>query len=97
MGVTPLVWVEPVVGPAGSGLSAHGTGRDQRAHARGALDLVPPDPNHDHDRERGDVNQRDENDQGGHTAAHMLPSCRGTSSADDDFVRLHAAIYVTIC
>jgi hypothetical protein len=67
--VALLVRVEPVVAPLGGWLAAHSAWFDEGAPARGAVDLVPPLPNHDHDDECGDMNQGDENDQGGQAAA----------------------------
>jgi hypothetical protein len=92
--VALLVRVQHVVGAAGSWLAAYSARRALRAVARGAIDLVPPDADHDHDHQGGDVNQGDENDQGGQVA-HFAPLLPGTSGARDDFVQLHGAIRVT--
>lgn len=89
-----LVRVESVVAAVGSWRAAHGARCDQRAVAPGAIDLVLPDPNHDHDHECGEVNQADENDQGGQ-AAHSSPPLPGTSRGRPVFVQPEHAIYVT--
>src|ERR1700722_8842266 len=88
-----LVRVQSVVATPASWLAADSTRPDQVPVARGALDLVPPDPDHDHDNERGEVNQGDENDQHRQTAAHIpLPSSPGTTGPRDVLLRLHHAI-----
>ena len=88
--------VEPVVAAVGRWCPAHGAWRDPRAGARGAIGLIPPDPNPDHDRKCGDVKQRYENDQCGQTPGHLLSSLvPGTTRARDVFVQLHRAIYLT--
>src|SRR5580692_3122732 len=54
--VALLIRVEPVVGPVGSRLAAHGARPDLLALGGDAVALGRPDPDPDHDREHGDVN-----------------------------------------
>ena len=77
MRVALLVRVEPVVAAVRSWLAAHSACCDQRAVARGPFDLVPPDPNRDHEHECGDVNQGDKNDQGGQAVRSVQISWTG--------------------
>jgi len=59
--VALFVRVESVVAPVGSWRAAYSARCARRTLARGAIDLVPPDPNYDHDHECDDMNQGDEN------------------------------------